>query len=647
MKNKLLKNVIRIFAVGLLLSSCSSSNNGGESIGQSDVSESSESIGSSESVHNHVYSELIAKKDPTCVEDGIIAHYTCLECNKIFDENKNEISEADLIIPATGHTYTNHYHIDGEYHALECDVCGAVDEEHKVAHVFDKKVLTEDYKVSDHTCLKGSIYYYSCECGLHGEETFEEEDALGHKASDKWTHDETHHWHECLNECGEKLDYAEHKFDQQVISEETLKEKATCEHGNIFYYSCECGALSEETFDDGRKVEHVGSHYDYLPFSATQNGTSQYWECDVCHKIYLLEDGLFSIEKVRYSNANTLQLELPSFINIGKNFLATDAGFNVMQGGSTQQAGWFGYDTTDQNESIISVHFNNNSNEGDVYCLNINSLITDANGKEYRLDKDYCFAYENDAWKMETEPTVPAGTWQEKGSAPAVSDDDIRSVMYSIDLNQSTLGFTNARYIQEQIDIEVEADDGISFDTTGLIIKRNGEAITVGAQYFQSHIISFDLKEDNAEAGDLIIIEKGSVLKLNVGDKVINRKISSDIAYQFNGTGQWRRAKIVEFGLPSTTHVQWNMVLLQGENYFNVSGDTNCYYTGSVLANGYEYSGLPQGSTSGLYFSSLSIGEGFTFEISKGTTFDCNNILVITLKDYKVSWNGSTWAFAK
>ena len=132
---------------------------------------------------------------------------------------------------------------------------------------------------------------------------------------------------------------------------------------------------------------------------------------------------------------------------------------------------------------------------------------------------------------------------------------------------------------------------------------------------------------------------------MQIGDNVINRKISAEAAYLYNGTGQWRKAKFVEFGLPSITNVQYNMVLLQDENYFGVSDNTNCYYTGSVKANGAEYSGLPQGATLGLFFNNLSITQGFTFQITKGTYFDCNNVLIINAKEYAVSWNGSQWSF--
>lgn len=625
MLNKIFKNILHLGIMLFLLPSCTN---------QKETQ-----------VHTHVYSELVDKVEATCVDNGMAAHYTCLECEKLFDVNKNETSEEDLIIPATGHHYSNSYEIDETHHALKCDVCGAIDENSKVAHNFNRQIKNETYKVADHTCLTGSKYYYSCVCGAKGSEIFEDNDATGHNPSDTWKYDETHHWHECLNDCEEKLDYDTHTFDQEIKTIDYLKEAATCQHGNVYCYSCICGAKSDSTFDDGAIIEHSGSHYDYLPFTATSNGTRQFWQCDICEEIYLLEDGLFSIEKVRYSDSKTLQLELPTLIDIGTNFLATDTGFNVKQDGSSQQAGWFGYVTTPNNESTISVNFNKESKEGDVFYLLKNSLITDKNNKQYKLDKDYKFIYQNSAWIMETTPTIPAGTWVEKGVAPAVDDDDIRSVWYSIDLTNNSLHYSDKNHIQISIDLELEAEDGVILDVSHAIIKRNGEKIEFSAQYFQSHILSLNLGFDDAAAGDVITIEKGSIIKLQIGDNVINRKINAEAAYLYNGTGQWRKAKFVEFGLPSITNVQYNMVLLQDENYFGVSDNTNCYYTGSVKANGTEYSGLPQGATLGLFFNNLSISPGFTFQITKGTYFDCNNVLIINAKEYAVSWNGSQWSF--
>ena len=52
----------------------------------------------------HDYGTLIPST-ATCEEGGYAAHYECLVCHKLFDENKNETTLEDLIVPANGHTY--------------------------------------------------------------------------------------------------------------------------------------------------------------------------------------------------------------------------------------------------------------------------------------------------------------------------------------------------------------------------------------------------------------------------------------------------------------------------------------------------------------------------------------------------------------
>ena len=43
----------------------------------------------------------------------------------------------------------------------------------KHIHAFDKQVITDEYKATDATCTEKATYYYSCECGEKGKETFE------------------------------------------------------------------------------------------------------------------------------------------------------------------------------------------------------------------------------------------------------------------------------------------------------------------------------------------------------------------------------------------------------------------------------------------------------------------------------------------
>ena len=52
------------------------------------------------------------------------------------------------------------------------------------SHSFTKEVVADEYKASDATCDKKAEYYYSCECGEKGEETFAYGSPLGHEFTD-------------------------------------------------------------------------------------------------------------------------------------------------------------------------------------------------------------------------------------------------------------------------------------------------------------------------------------------------------------------------------------------------------------------------------------------------------------------------------
>lgn len=93
-------------------------------------------------------------------------------------------------------------------------------------HVYTKKVTTDKYLKSAAACAAKAVYYYSCECGEKGSETF--------------THGET----------------LPHTFDKQIVDELYLKSAATCTAKAVYYYSCECGEKGEQTFEYGELVKH-------------------------------------------------------------------------------------------------------------------------------------------------------------------------------------------------------------------------------------------------------------------------------------------------------------------------------------------------------------------------------------------------------
>lgn len=85
---------------------------------------------------------------------------------------------------------------------------------------YDQKVVSADTLASAATCTSPSKYYYSCECGVLGEETFTSGDALAHT------------------------------FTVETVKDETLAAAATCQSPAKYFKSCSaCGAVSTNEAD--------------------------------------------------------------------------------------------------------------------------------------------------------------------------------------------------------------------------------------------------------------------------------------------------------------------------------------------------------------------------------------------------------------
>lgn len=54
-------------------------------------------------------------------------------------------------------------------------------DKNKPAHTYDRQITTSDYLKTPATCTERAVYYYSCECGERGDETFEYGTPNGHR----------------------------------------------------------------------------------------------------------------------------------------------------------------------------------------------------------------------------------------------------------------------------------------------------------------------------------------------------------------------------------------------------------------------------------------------------------------------------------
>ena len=72
------------------------------------------------------------------------------------------------------------------------------------------EIVDEKYLASAADCENAALYYKSCDCGAHGEETFAYGEKLGHDLS-KMTWNTKEHWKKCLR-CGKLLELEGHIY---------------------------------------------------------------------------------------------------------------------------------------------------------------------------------------------------------------------------------------------------------------------------------------------------------------------------------------------------------------------------------------------------------------------------------------------------
>lgn len=241
---------------------------------------------------------FISGKTETCEKDGIIAHFVCTKCNKIFDENKQEITKEDLIIEKTGHTPDGIWKDYGEYHRQSCLKCKEkldISNHTGKARCEEKAVCnicgTQYGEPAEHsfgvlnrriepTCRsEGREAYYRCkECGKlfnENKDEISEKDLVikksNHNTGNNWQSDGVKHWRKCLN-CNEILDVAEHHGGQRnclsrgicadcnktygekgdhIYGELSREKKATCETDGVkSHYTC---GVCSKIFDENKK----------------------------------------------------------------------------------------------------------------------------------------------------------------------------------------------------------------------------------------------------------------------------------------------------------------------------------------------------------------------------------------------------------
>ena len=182
-------------------------------------------------------------KAPTCTEAGNIAYWRCDDCGKLYSdaEGKTEITEADIAIPAKGHSPASGWSHDDASHW--------------------------------HACLNG--------CGTQ---------------LDKAAHD-TNGADGACSVCGYKEGHI-HSLTRQQYTD-------GCANNPVTYYSCSgCSNLFLDengtqvvTMDDIQKMSaHDLAHHTAVEATCEHAGNIEYWECDNCHKFFT-DEGITEVEQ--------------------------------------------------------------------------------------------------------------------------------------------------------------------------------------------------------------------------------------------------------------------------------------------------------------------------------------------------------------
>ena len=142
-----------------------------------------------EGARSYIYANIVPNDGPVKIRVSSTHNYDdewedydddyhvryCTDC-RLPDYATHEWNEGE-IIDAPTHTATG-------TKECACIHCGKEDifiTEKTPEHTFDQEIKKTKFKASDATCTEGKKYYYSCECGAKGAETFYSSAPLGHE----------------------------------------------------------------------------------------------------------------------------------------------------------------------------------------------------------------------------------------------------------------------------------------------------------------------------------------------------------------------------------------------------------------------------------------------------------------------------------
>lgn len=97
--------------------------------------------------------------------------------------------------------------------------------------------------------------------------------------------DKTEHYNICVN-CQAEINKTAHTFDVRTVNDETLANAANCTDPAKYFYSCECGAYTDDTalvFENGDPNGHTFGKWQESKAASCEEGGKEKRVCDNCN----------------------------------------------------------------------------------------------------------------------------------------------------------------------------------------------------------------------------------------------------------------------------------------------------------------------------------------------------------------------------
>ena len=261
----------------------------------------------------HKYGTLVAEQPAKCGIAGKAAYYQCSVCHKLFDEDKNETTEQQLVLPALLHTAAEDWQTDQADHWKICSRpgCGTLIEGTKAAHNFAWTVdtpATEDapgvqheecsvchVKRSEGTVIPkidhvhtGITHHAAKAASCHEGGNIEYWTCSSAKCADKFYADAA--CSATIDKIETPIDPAAHDGETEVRNADEATEDADGYTGDT--YCLGCGKLKEQgTVIPKLAHTHTMTKTEEKPATCEEDGNIAYFTCEKCGNKYADEEG--------------------------------------------------------------------------------------------------------------------------------------------------------------------------------------------------------------------------------------------------------------------------------------------------------------------------------------------------------------------